>query len=207
MKDRHEISVEGERVVVPTVDAACVSAFYATTNAERADTGTVFLWTVAAFTSLDRLWECDTKEEARAVLGEALLWALAVHFVFGSEGDRAIQCKWLKSHEWSSRPPDADIEIYKDALRELRAKVVRLVPVAARYCPLPAKNKPLASATSLMPLVGSMVHDRTRPHADLRTVCGYLKVSPRECFEQAIYNRREILAHTHKSFQKKGDLK
>ena len=207
MKTTEEISVEGEKVVVASLSAACVSSFYSTSEAERCDIGTTFLWTVAAFTALDRLWECDTKEEAKGVVGEALLWSLMLHFIHTQEGDRAIQCKWLKSHEWSSRPPDADIEIYKEALRELHAKVVRLVPVAARYCPLPAKNKPLASATSLMPLVGSMVHDRTRPHADLRAVCGYLKVSPRECFEQAIYNRREILAHTHKSFQKKGDLK
>lgn len=202
-KDSQEIAVEGDRVVVATIDAACVSAFYATSEGERCDIGTTFLWTVSAFAALEKLWECDTKEQASGLVGEAILWCLFMHFVHVSEGDRAVRCPWFKSHEWSARPADTDLDGMREATRELRSKMSRLVPVAARFCATSPKAKELVASTSLMPLVASMVNDRDLPGTDLKAICGWLKTSPRECFERAVFNRKDTLEQTYKRFKRK----
>lgn len=204
MADTQEISVDADKVVVGTIDAACVASFYATNPSERCDFGTTFLHLAHAVGRLGALGEAETLDDVRALLGEALLWAFGCYYIHGRDPVtlKASPCKWLKSHEWSTRGPDATHEDLGSAMQEVRTKLVKITGLAALYCGTPNKNQPALARNSLLPVLGELVNDRHTEAADLRTMCAFYKLSPRACLEEAILRRKRKLERTHKEFTK-----
>lgn len=196
------IDIEGDVCVVASVEAACVAAFYATSDAERHDMHTPFLHLLASFMRLEGLGRCETIEEVKELLGEALLWMFFIHFVHVQEGSRTINCKWFKSHEWSTRGPDRSLSDWRSIMGGLREKGARFAGVLARYAVTSPKARTMTSATTLVPAASDIVHDRVNGE-DLRSLCDMYKLSPRECFEAAILKRRHVLESTHKKLSDK----
>lgn len=207
MSKEVSITIEDAKCVVASPEAACVTAFYATSEDERSDMYQPMLRLLAAVLRLNGLGQCNTKEEVKELLGETLLWFFCIHFVYAQEGDRSVSCKWFKSHEWSTRGPDRCYDEWTCIMGGVREKTARLAGVFCRYGSTSPKVRSLTSASTLMPSASTIVHDRTVPGEDLRALCDMYKLSPRECFEAAVLKRKDILDATHKKFCGKNKQK
>jgi len=197
-KKEISITIADGKCVVASVNTACVVAFYCTAAEERFNESTPFLHLLTAVLKLNGLGQCNTKDEVKELLGEALMWFLFMHFVHKQDGSRSIPCTWLKDHEWSNRGPDRPLDEWVSIMSGIREKTAKLSASFARYNATALAKREMMSLMTIIPLAGVVVYDRTNPGEDLRALCDMYKLSPRECFEAVVLKRVNTLEHTHK---------
>ena len=194
------ITVDEKKIVVATVDAACVSAFYSTSELERPNPYVTFMRLTTAILRLNGLGKCNTKDEVKERIGEAILWLCMLHFTHMHKNGKPMPCKWFKQDEWAVRGPDRGYEEWAHIMNEIREKTENLTDVAAKFLGMPAAAQVMSRMNSLLPAMTAIIHDRDNPGGDIRSLCDMYKVSPRECYESAVLRRKDTLNAIHKKY-------
>lgn len=207
MSEVREITLDGEECIIPTPYHACVTAFYSVQDMERSNICIPFMHLFAAILRLNGLGACETKQEVKEALGEAMLWCFGIHYTHARINGKEQPCVWFKSDAWSHRGPDRSLDEWVTIMSGLREKTAKLATTAARFAMTPERVRLLTGHSTIIPPITSIIHDAASPGEDLRALCDMYKLSPRECFEAAVLKRKDILDVIHKRFFGKKNQK
>lgn len=207
MNKELKATMDGNTCTVATTQAATICAYHATTDGERSDMGATAVNLLSALMSLNDLGRCETKEEVKELLGEAVLWLMFMHFVHVQEGDKDIPCKWLKGDDWAVRGPDRGLDQWATIMVELREKTNILAKAFCRYHGTAVERRGMVSKLALQPVFPVILFDRKNPGGDVKALCDMYKLSPRECYEAAFLKRKDTFIRNHKKTQGKHACK
>lgn len=201
---------EDGSVTISTQEQAMTAAYFAASKGETSDFAAPLFKFSASLHRVTAIGRCETREEAKLVLGEALLWYYFQEFLFAHDARNNYEIRGkvrtaFNSNQWNHRGADADIGQFTDALECLRVKAAKFCDSCVRYCATSPQVRERTGALLIAQPAREIVHDTSMECADLRTVMNYLKLSPRECMEAAVAARAQILEAAHDALGAQND--
>lgn len=190
------------KVSISTLPQAMTASYYATSAGERSDFAAPLFKFASSLMRVTAIGRCETAEEAKHVLGEALLWYFFQEFLYSHEARNnfdaktKITCAYTTS-QWSHRGSDTDFGQLTDALERIRVKSAAFTDACVRFCATADNMREKTGPLLILHPARAIAHDKGEEDADLRTVMSYFKWSPRECLEAAVNTRISILEKMH----------